>query len=203
MKNILFLFAVLQYCGSTAQTYTFDYLLTINSKDLNNPKENSTKITGIHNSKNNDFEMMIRSDDVYIFDYKKNVIQKFYIKSTSNKSLEFIYNKPSNFRSAKLFYNIKKIDDLEFFIEVFNNKKKVKPTIIITVKLKESKENFIYLEGHFNGKTKSEIENKMKSMLDPTKKFVVESSIIEYERGEKYHHEYAIYEKVNLNLEVN
>ena len=202
MKKSIALF-ILFCLFSNAQTYTFDYILSTNYIDLNNPKENSKKISGIHNSKNSDFEMIIRSEDAYIFDYKKNEIQKFFIKKNSKTSLEFINRKNrSNYNPEKLYYNIIKKNDLEFFIEIFRNKKKKKPSIILEVKLKESDENFIYLHGHFNGKSKAEIGNNMKSMLDSTKKYVVKSSIIEYNNGNRYQYDYEIYKKINLTIVV-
>ena len=42
----------------------------------------------------------------------------------------------------------------------------------------------------------------MKSMLDSTKKYVVKSSIIEYNNGNRYQYDYEIYKKINLTIVV-
>lgn len=203
MKKTTLLLFLLLCTFARSQTYNFDQILTINSTNLQK-KDSGTpaKIVRILNSKDSSYEMFIKGAEGLLFDYDKNVIHKFLIKKAEKNTTDFIFQNTVKYSSTKLYHRIEKVNEDVFLIQMYFNKKMLKPNITLLVKLKESEDDLIYLEAHASGKYIRKVEQDLKSLLDSTKKYVAENIKIEYDNGHASQMDYQNFEKINLNIEA-
>lgn len=203
MKKITLLLLMLLCTFARAQTYNFDQILTINSTNLKKKDPGTpAKIVRILNSKDSSYEMFVKGAEGLLFDYEKNVIHKFLIQKAEKNTTDFIFQNSVKYSSTKLYHRIEKVNEDVYLIQMYFNKKILKPNITLLVKLKESEDDLIYLEAHASGKYIRKVEQDLKSLLDPTKKYVVENIKIEYDNGHASQMNYQNFEKINLNIKA-
>lgn len=203
MKKTTILLLLLCCFFATAQMYSFDYILTINSTDLKKKDlETPTKMVRVLNSKDRSYAMFVYGEEGLLFDYNQNVIQKFLIKQAEKNNTTFIYQNSVKYNSTKMYHRIQKVNEDVYLIQMFFNKKMLKPSITLLVKLKESEDDFIYLEAHASGKYIRKVEQDLRSLLDPAKKYIVKDIKIEYYKRHASQMDYQNFEKINLNIKA-
>lgn len=203
MKKAILILLLLYCTFARSQTYCFDYILTINSTDIIKKKSAITsKIVRLLNSKDWSYEMFVKGDEGLLFDYDKTTIHRFFINQAEKNTTNFIYQNSVKYSPTKLYHRIEKVNEDEYLIQIYSSKKMLKPSILLLVKLKESENDFIYLEAHGSGENIKKIEQDLKSLLDPAKKYIIENIKIKYQNGHTTQMSQQNIEKINLNIEA-
>lgn len=190
-----------------AQNYSFDYILTIESDriqpDPTFPVESQIGI----NSKNPDYQFFIGKDGLgTISDNKTIQYHKIAIIKKQDTG-KFVFNhlksRPYTCKKNKYYYKSKKVAENKYLVQTFEDKKFKNLINEVLITLKESPLNFIFIDGDIIKEHKNEIVVELRSMLDPTKTYLVESERMDYKNGFIYEYRLINFSKVDLSILVS
>lgn len=194
---------------SNAQQYHFDYMLTTENKLLDQGKNRIRLISSVLTSaKNKTYDLKISwIGTAILFDHDRDVRHNFSVSTDpQNGSYHFTYiNTESNAimrAHIKKIFRIQKISENEYSLEGFNRKTSKKPYIVFTVKVKEAAANLLFLQGHMYPIELRNLSSLLESTLDKEKKYVVESSKVDYIKYHKELFTYKSLEKIDITLNV-
>lgn len=88
-------------------------------------------------------------------------------------------------------------------MQTFEDKKFKNLINEVLLTLKESPLNFIFIDGDIIKEHKNEIVLELRSMLDPTKTYLVESERMDYKNGFIYEYRLKGFSKVDLSILVS
>ena len=206
-KKILPLFYMMICFQLNAQTYSFDYILTIENERIQpNPSTPVESQIGI-NSKNPDYRFFIGKDGLgTISDNKTTQNHKIAIIKKQETG-KFVFNhlksRPYPFKKNKYYYKSKKVAENKYIVQTFEDRKLKNLINEVLITLKESPLNFIFIDGDLIQEDKNEIVLQLRPILDPTKTYVVESERMDYKNGFIYEYRLKSFSIVDLRILVS
>lgn len=207
LKKILPLLFLMICFQLYAQNYSFDYILTIESDRIQpNPTSPVESQIGI-NSKNPDYQFFIGKDGLgTISDNKTIQYHKIAIIKKQDTG-KFVFNhlksRPYTYKKNKYYYKSKKVAENKYVVQTFEDKKFKNLINEVLLTLKESPLNFIFIDGDIIKEHKNEIVLELRSMLDSTKTYLVESERMDYKNGFIYEYRLKGFSKVDLSILVS
>lgn len=185
-KNLLLLFSFFSLLIA-AQQDSFDYILSYESK-REKPKEAKKYIENAQiaiNTEDPSYFMYIYTDKTTrLFDFKNLYVYHFKGKSTAEDLMSNLKMTGSVKTTTPhtAYYSAIKIAENEYLLQVFDNAKLKKSTQNIAVKLKESPVDLLFVNADIIPHN-IYLVSKLKEILDPSKKYVIESSRVDYKNG--------------------
>lgn len=206
MKNPLFVLIIFFSVFGNAQIYTFDYLATVQTIKTQDGKETKYPPTQVViNSENSNYILNTYSDNAaFLIDNTTKKGHKFFVQKNKEDGQPFFKYDISNEMKTKslLFYNINKISENQYFIQIFwrKNKRKIRQEIKIT--LEESPVNLYFLSAHLGNEEEKILISKIRSLTDPAKKYVIKTSEIDHKNYYTVKTEFKKIEKINLTFKL-
>lgn len=203
-KLILLLFLILGWYADS-QKYTFDHVLTY---DCSTKIPSSTIKHNFHiavNSSNPNYVFHIRINGFGTLEnYKTNEKHSFSTKVMEDGGLDSNYLKTYKIAENKesYYYNSKLDDSGVFQFQIFKNRKKTKVKNEVEIKLKEAPYNLLYVEGDHFYKEKKILLSQLKSSLDSTRSYIMESETIHHSNGYIFTCNYIRSEKFKIDLTI-
>lgn len=207
MKKALIILILSLSFVANAQIYNFDKIVTVQSTINNNGKKTTNNPTQFAlNSENPKYTLNIyeKSGTARISDIADEKLHEFYVdKNIKDGTTFFKYESSRDYRNrTSKYYSVIKTGENEYSMKIFTGKKRKNTKQDIKVTLVESPTNLYYFYAHISGQDAQMLLSKLKSMTDPSKKYVIQKTEIKLKNELTFTVQLKKYEEINLTIKV-
>lgn len=202
MKKILVLCILHYFMFFSSQNFTFDYLVTTESQ-RKKPKIKPMLVQNFVNSEDDSYILQVYPESfAFLFDYKTNMRHLFEIQNEQDIS-KFIYKNSEKITfSEKYYFDVKKINDSEFLLQSFFNKKKKNVRFDMKIKVKEAPANLIVINADIGFPEKKAFVGEVLKNLDSNKNYIIEESYSNNYKGFRFDNKLKNYFEKQLLINV-
>ncbi|GEM_PF-6169163 len=175
-----FLVLILATFISHAQTYSFDHIILVETYISKSGEEKFTNLSFMNNNDHH-YVMFINEKSGVIRDLNSEMIHLFNVPANSphNRLYHFEYDYSKKMNKGTKFkpelYEVLKLNDNEFRIKKFENKRKKNLEYQYTIQLEESPDDFLYVQFEKDIKKNNQLIDLIRKQLNPNKKYQIKS----------------------------